>query len=164
MNMSNLINNIRSTPDCIIYPPVGLPSIQEGHVLPDDLHEFYEMCGGMDLFTSEPFSISIVPPEKLVLANPVIISNWTESEMKQDTEDEPSWSWHIIAEAANSQYITIDLIAERLGQCYDIFWEIHPADSTIVANSFTDLLIRLLANRGHHWYWLEPGFEFPNPV
>jgi hypothetical protein len=44
--------------------------------------------------------------------------------------------------------------------CYDSFHEVHgmPGSCAVVALSFTDLLERLLAARGGHWYWLEPGF------
>jgi hypothetical protein len=155
----SVLNEISHVPGCIVHPPTGLPSIRDEHVLPEDVHEFYISCGGVDLFPDAPFPVAVVPPDKVVLANTVIIENWDENELRADSADDISWSWYIIAESSNDQYITIDFSPERSGYCYDSFWELHPGNSTIIATSFTDLLIRLLANHGQHWYWLEPGFQ-----
>jgi antitoxin YokJ len=113
----------------------------------------------MELFQNADFPLSIVPPQRVVVANPVIISVWSEDELKADNPEDISWSWYIIAEGPNSQYITIDFSEERLGWCYDSFWDVHPRDSQIIAKSFPDLLEHLLANQGRHWYWLQPEFK-----
>ena len=159
MDIASIVETILQTPDCIVHPPAGIPTVRNGHVLPDDLRRFFYLCGGVDLYTEMPFSLSIVPPPKLVLANPVIIHAWSEEELRRDEPMDISWSWYIIGEGANKQYITIDLSNERLGYCYDSYWELHAGHSLIIATSFTDLLYRLLTNWGQHWYWLEPGFK-----
>lgn len=48
----------------------------------------------------------------------------------------------------------------RLGRCYDSNWEIHGVAGScpIIANSFTELLERLVMNNGKHWYWLQDDF------
>lgn len=160
MDMASLVVRIQRTPRCRVYPPDGLPTIKSEHVLPDDLISFYKLCGGADLFEPErnTYGILIVPPRKLVLANPVIMEGLSEEELAT-TSDDVSWSWYIIGEAANSQYITIDLSRERLGRCYDSFWEVHPGNSPIIASTFTDLLVHLLENRGEHFYWLRQDFN-----
>jgi antitoxin YokJ len=159
MDTPSLISAILLTPDCTVHPPKGLPMIEERHVLPNDVQEFYQLCGGVDLFESSGFSISVVPPEKVVVANPVIVGVWSEDELRADSPNDMSWSWYIIAEGPNSQYITIDFDRRRLGYCYDSFWDVHPRDSKIIAKSFTDLVSKLVNNRGQHWYWLKPEFE-----
>lgn len=55
--------------------------------------------------------------------------------------------------------VTIDCSADRLGRCYDSFWDSHgvAGSCSIVALSFTDLLQRLLDNNGDYWYWLGDG-------
>jgi len=78
--------------------------------------------------------------------------------MRESSPDDISWSWYVLAVGDNSQYITIDLSPERLGYCYDSYWELHPHDSEIIATSFTDFLSRILANRGEYFYWLNPDF------
>lgn len=61
-----------------------------------------------------------------------------------------------------SQYVTIDLDAERLGRVYDSFLEAHanPGESPIIARSFTEFN-RQLETGGACWYWTAPGFESP---
>lgn len=55
---------------------------------------------------------------------------------------------------------TIDFSPQRLGQCYDSFWDRHPDNSPIVATSFTDFLERLLVVGGkHYYYWDLAGFK-----
>lgn len=56
--------------------------------------------------------------------------------------------------------MSIDLDPGRNGKCCDSFHEIHglPGSSSVIALSFSDLLVQLLASRGSHWYWLEPDF------
>lgn len=156
--MQSLINTIRGALDCIVYPPSGLPSIAANHVLPNDVRQFYELCGGGTLFEHSAYGLSIVAPRDLVLANPVIIKGVSEEILKAD-QDDISWSWYVIGVGDNGQFITIDLDPLRLGRCYDSFWDRHPTDSLIIATSFTDLLSRLVESQGRYWYWLESDFQ-----
>lgn len=112
------------------------------------------------MFNSSAYSMDIVPPSRFVLANPVIFIGVSKNELNETGVD-ISWSWYIVGEGENRQYITIDLSFERLGRCYDSFWDSHamPGYTPIVARSFTDLLSDLLLNRGKHWYWLQPDFR-----
>lgn len=156
--MSEIIQvlaQIQNSSDCLIYPSEGLPKIKSTLILPDDLQEFYQLCGGLSLFRSSSYTIDIVPPDRFLLANPVLFTGIGEEDLFNSRED-ISWSWYIIGEGENGQYITIDLAQERLGKCYDSFWERHamPGYSQIVAKSFTELLSRLFENQGKHWYWI----------
>ena len=149
--MRDLINRIEATAGCRIFPPVGFPSVEPGHKLPMDLQQFYELCGGVELFTEELFSMRISSPAELVLANPVIIG---------ERVDDISDSWYIVGRGGGSEFMSIDLHPDRLGTCYDSFWDVHgiPDSCAVIALSFSDLLERLLAACGGHWYWLEPDF------
>jgi antitoxin YokJ len=160
MDLALILKTIRATPDCNVRPPRGLPRVAPEHVLPGDLQEFYQLCGGVTLFGRADYPISIVPPEEMVLANAVILRGVSEPQLAA-TADDISWSWYIVGveEGHSSMYITIDLSPERLGRCYDSYWEIHPGNSTIIATSFTHLLEQLLSNRGERWYWVRPGFH-----
>jgi hypothetical protein len=152
MDIEALVNAISTTPNCSVYDPVGLPLVGEGKALPSDLEQFYSLCGGMDLFRNEPYSLAIVPPSQFVLANPVIVGELV--------EDDISSSWYIIGDDHNGDYLTIDLSKERLGRCYDSFFDRHGivGSCPIIATSFTDLLFRLYENRGQYWYWLRTDF------
>jgi hypothetical protein len=159
-DMSQLLDTIRRTADCFVMPTQGFPTIDPNHVFPDDLIEFYRLCGGISLFRTSAYSIEIVPPSHLVLANPVIYIGVDENELGASKND-ISWSWYIIGEGDNRQLLSIDLAIERLGRCYDSFWDCHamPGYSPIIAQSFTELLVNLHANQGRHWYWLQPDFR-----
>src|SRR2546422_2738610 len=144
MHIQQLIAKIRNTPDCTINAPMGLPIVNEPHVLPDDLCSFYEACGGLSLFEKSEYPVFIVSPKEVVLANPIIVGELC--------EDDISSSWYIIAKDGNGEYLTIDLSKERLGRCYDSFFDRHgvPGSCPIIALSFTDLLARLYENKGQY--------------
>lgn len=130
-----------------------MPEITEGHRLPEDLQHFYQLCGGLAMFRGSRAPTYIVPPQGLVLANPVIVGEVAEYDI--------SSSWYIIAsDGTDSQRVTIDLSLERLGRCYDSFWDRHAVagSSTIIALSFTEFLSRTHLSNGEELYWLRPDF------
>jgi hypothetical protein len=153
MTIKQLVTKIKTLPDCIVYPSKGLPSIEESYTIPDDIREFYELCGGVSLFTSAESVANIVPPDEFIPANPVIVGERCEEDITAD--------WYIIANDGNGDYLTIDLNKNRIGRCYDSFWDRHGivGECAIIATSFTDLLERLVDNKGQRWYWLRDGFN-----
>jgi len=158
MSMNDIVRQIQSTPDCRLFPPIGLPTIDPKYVLPSDLNDFYELCGGARLFQSSGLPMSIIPPDEFVIAHETIFSD-VASESMNSMRDDISWSWYLIGDAKDdSQYITIDLNKERFGYCYDSFWDRHPYDSRIIAKSFSDLLLNLLIAQGKFTFWLQQGF------
>ena len=155
MNIRSILQKVRMNEKCVVHPPNGVPeNIEEHDVLPDDVQEFYSLCGGMELFIGSDFEVSIISPNKFILANPVIVGEKCEYDI--------SSHWYIIADIGNGNYLTIDLHPDRLGKCYDSHWDTHGVvgSSTVVANSFTDLLIRLLESKGtgNSWYWYKDDF------
>jgi antitoxin YokJ len=159
MSIEKLLTRIQATPDCRIDTPAGLPVMEEPYRLPDDLRNFYQLCGGLSLAENAPYSVTIVPPTRCVLANPVILGEVSELAQVEEGED-ISWSWYIIADCGNGDYLTIDLSQERLGRCYDSFHETYGlrGDTPIIARSFTELVTSLYERRGQYWYWLRPDF------
>lgn len=154
MDILDLIEMSKRTADCRIFTAVGFPIISQQHRLPDDLRVFYESCGGLVLFEHANFPTFIVPPKDLVLANPVIVGELAEYDI--------SASWYIVASnGTDSQKITIDLDLERLGRCYDSFWDRHAVagSSTIIARSFTKFFERSLDSGGDEFYWNRPDFS-----
>jgi hypothetical protein len=151
--ISALISNLQSTAACHVEARRGRPLLGSGHVLPSDLAEFYDRCGGATLFVSAPYSATILPPERLVLANPVIVG--------RQFEEDISASWYLIMEDANGNYVSIDLHPKRLGRCYESFFDTHGVAGSCptVARTFESLLAQLLAGKGERWFWMQPGFE-----
>ncbi len=153
MTVVELIDRVRGLSDCEVLPAEGLPTIGPSFVLPDDLKTFYEVCGGLILYRGGPYTSVFVSPNRVVPANPVIVGEAVETDI--------SASWHILVDDTNGDYLTIDLSPERLGRCYDSFYDRHgvPGSCAIIARSFSELLERLIDNRGEHWYWLRSGFK-----
>src|SRR5260370_42037533 len=108
MSLEKLLMRIQATPDCRIDAPVGLPVIEAPHHLPDDLHNFYQLWGGLSLAEHTPYSVTIVPPTNGVLANPVILGNASEQAQVAEGED-ISWQSYIIIDCANGADFTIDV-------------------------------------------------------
>ena len=160
MEIQKIINLIKNLPDCIVYPPDNLPTIEVGHLIPLDLEEFYKSCGGILLFKEATFPTLIIPPHKFTQANPVIFSDILNEKIIQESKEHISWSWYLIGTGPNSQYITIDLSPERLGNVYNSFWIDHPGNSLIVAKSFTDLLLLLIETKGEYYPWDMSNFKF----
>lgn len=162
MKLREVVECIRASAGCTVYDSVGLPKVGNNLVLPDDVKEFYTMCGGMRLFEDSGMPISIVQPDDFVPADPVILVGLNENELDY-REGHTSWSWYIIADGGSGEYVTIDLSPERLGRCYDSVWYYHPGNSTIIAKSFAEFLERLYTG-GDAWYWHEPTFESYGPA
>jgi hypothetical protein len=122
--------------------------------LPLDLKYYLENYSSIVLFKDMDYSIKIVGLSEFKRSNLIIVG--------EDVEDDISHNWYIIADDGNSQYITIDLSKQRLGRCYDSFWDIHglPGNQPIIAKGFTELLERLYLAKGKSFYWKEPGFKF----
>ena len=137
--MKDIIEKIKNTPNCIVLPPNGAPQTEKGISVPLDVKEFYTLCGGINFFQREEFPIEIVTPSDFVRANPVIAG--------EEWNDDLSFNWFIIgkSEGSGGQYITMDLGNDRLGQCYDSYWDKHVNfECPIIAKSFTELLILML--------------------
>lgn len=152
MGIIELIEKVKELPDCKVYPPIGLPKLHCNNILPKDLLEFYENCGGMTLYSSQDYVTHIVPPEKFQQANPIIVGELCEEDI--------SSNWYTIVDDGNGDYLTIDLDIKRSGRCYDSFWDRHGVvgECQIIALSFTDLLDKLISNKGKYWYWLRDGY------
>lgn len=152
-----LVARIQATPGCTVADPIErpdlhLPALHQGHVLPDDLREFYEVCSGLTLFERSPCTMIIVLPMEVILANLVLTPGLRPDQLTSSLDD-ISWSWYLIAREENREYLTTDPSEERLGRCYDSFLGCHasPGYCAIVAFSFTELLTRLYEDQGERW-------------
>ena len=154
MDILKILDKIRNTPECIVYNPCGLPLLSEEVKLPNDLKVFYENCGGISFFADSEYGFTIVSPKEMILANPIIVGELCQEDISSE--------WYIICKDAENNYITIDLAKERLGKCYDSFWDRHGVvgECAIVANNFTELLLQLFRNQGKSIFWLDSDFVY----
>ncbi len=152
MLVRRILGQIRADSSCRLYLPAGQPKIPEDLSLPEDLRQFYEDCGGASLFMHRDYGMAIVSPPGFVRANPVIVG--------EESAGDITYDWFLVA-CASEQYISIDLNPERLGRCYDSFWDRHgvAGQCPIIARSFTELLQRLFESKGGRWFWLSKGFQ-----
>jgi hypothetical protein len=153
IKLLEVIRLLRQERTCHVLPAQGQPLLPKNLSLPEDLRECYQLCGGAYLYETKDYGIQIVEPREFGRANPVIAG--------VDGADDVSFNWFIIGQAPElGQYISIDLSPTRKGWCYDSFRETHglAGHMPVVAHSFTDLLERLLENKGNRWYWLEEDF------
>jgi hypothetical protein len=152
--MQKLIERIRSTPDCSVSPPNGLPRLPGGLELPPDLQEFYQLAGGASLFGDKlgGARARIVAPQEFV---PV-----AEAIMGEPITSGPFPWWFAVADVQDGNYIAIDLNPAHQGLCYDAFHETftEPGYVAVVASSFSDLLERLLNHGNESTYWLQDDF------
>ena len=152
--ISELIRQIRMEPGCSVAPPGGVPEARPGHLIPDDVLEFYRAAGGASFFSDKDYAFHVLPPDQVRRANPVLVPGYEET---GDISD----AWYLIVGDGQGEYLTVDCHPTRLGRCYVSFHETHGlvGDTPIIAASFTELLGRLLDNRGEYPYWLRDDFE-----
>ena len=149
--IKHLIELIGNSKSCELSPPIGYPILPVNLLLPPDLKDFYQLAGGAKLHVDADYSINICSPNELERANPIIIGD--------ECKDDISWDWFVIAKSGE-QYITIDLNQDRLGLCYDSFWDQHGVAGScpVIAKSFSELLQALFEADGNELYWLNKSF------
>jgi hypothetical protein len=148
--IDQLVRRIASTEGCTIFPTTGQPSASL--LIPDDLHRFYTLCGGAVLFENSMYPLLISPPDQLISANEVIVGELS--------GDDPSDNWYVVAKSGEEQLVSIDMNPEKLGRCYDSFWDRHAVvgSCSVVALSFSEFLRRALEAGGAELYWLSSNF------
>ncbi len=152
--MRRLVDRLRTATGCEVHAPNGAAArVRDVERVPADLAEFYSLCSGASLHQGADYGISIVDAGRFVPANPVILG--------ADPMDDISRHWYVVGHDGGSQYLTIDCHPNRLGRCYDSFWDSHgvAGSCAIVAASFTELLVRLMDGEGQGWYWLRPEWN-----
>lgn len=152
--LKKVLAEIEAIEDCELYP--ASQTSLDHLSLPADLKYFYSKYGGAALFMQSSFPIRIVRPDEFRVANRVIYSDVADFENDAVAlPDDISWLWYVLAEYEGGNYISTDLSQERHGLCYDSGWNIHGGNSYIVALSFTEFLMRVIAGEGESLYWSE---------
>jgi hypothetical protein len=159
MTILDVIRSMSERPDITLSPPAGIPVLNPEHQLPDDLLQFYRVCGGMRMRNG--LEITILTPEQVILTNKVILKDLSDDQLKAISDD-ITWSWYTIARDDNGDYLSIDLDPARMGRCYDSFWDCHgvPGSCAIIARSFTELLVHLIQADplSDQPYWFSESF------
>jgi antitoxin YokJ len=151
--IARLLKELESKRECILHGPVGAPTMLDGQMLPDDLLEFYRICGGFELSKDSNYPLTLSSPSKLTASNMTIIG--------EDIQDDQTAFWRIIAIGRTDEYISIDVSAEKTGRCYDSYADRHgvAGSCAIIALSFTEFLENLASQVSERPYWLDASFR-----
>ena len=151
--LHELVAGLRGDRTCVFAQP-GDQTGSTSLTLPEDLRQFYEICGGLVLFEDAPFAWVIVGPHEVTPTNLEVIG--------EQVEDDITSSWYVIARLRgdSNALISIDLAANRLGWCYDSDVEVHGlvGNCAVLAHSFTELLEQLIKARGQYVFWEDSHF------
>lgn len=157
-----MLEEVSANANCKILPRSGKPALGTLIKIPDDLVEFYELCGGVELYLDRNFGFRIVGSSELVPTSKALLSTNFYERHRVELEDDRTASWYLVARGSGpEEAVSIDLGGEHPGYCYDSFWDTFGTPNCrIVARSFTELLRRLIDAKGEVIYWTEPGAPF----
>lgn len=150
--MKNLVTLIGNTPGCEIIAQKGSPPSASEINIPQDVLEFYKICGGARLFLRSDYPITILQSCEIKKSNEVILN--------EVIENDPSNNWYVIAKCGSGEYISIDFSIKGNGRCFDSFYETYGliGEMKIVATSFSEFIARSIGTHGGRYYWLEDNF------
>lgn len=173
MSIKDLIKDISKVRGCEVYQPSGTPNTDLK--LPNDLAEFYKLCGGLELFSLfkliekgeieeiEHYPSVFIQPEKVLESTKIILSDEVYEEYIADDiyNNSKFKNWYTIVDLYDGNYIVIDLNIDRLGKCYLAYADnfLVAGEMPIVAESFTELLERFVKNNGEYFFFLDDSFE-----
>lgn len=160
MSIEQLIERIKKLENCYVLPPSGLPSIENGVMLPQDVIRFYELCGGVELYKSKDYCVEFVRPTDFVPTSPLVWDEEIINASRDVFEVKIATTWYRVVDLGDSNFVAIDLNLNKSGRCYKAFWDSYAVkdETPIIANSFTELLSRFIDNNGEHWYFMQDDF------
>jgi cell wall assembly regulator SMI1 len=137
------------------YPPppntahiIEIFEHESGYKMPNDMKEFYFLCGKADL---HDYGYSILPINEL--------SNLEPLQFGEGENDYFPESWYAFCYLHDGDYAGIDLASED-GKRFNILDCYHDASEkiSIVASSFSEFLLQVLNSTGNSPFWFEAGF------
>lgn len=138
----------------MVHPSSGQPRLPPGVSIPEELQQYFDLCGGLELFLDAEYPSTVYGPASFVQAHPVLLAPLTLSEIESNIpRSEPSWNWHLIADAGTqNESVVVHVDGPHAGRCYSGFWETYPQDSPVLARSFATFLHALVMDEGQtHW-------------
>ncbi len=171
MKIKDILHKVDKLKGCQVYPKNGQPKAELK--LPDDVIEFYNLCGGVELFSyykliekgkmkdTEHYPCIFVKPEEVVGATKALVGDSAYEEYKEDYDKQVYKDWVTIVDLYDGNYIVMDLNEKRLGRCYRAYWDTYAleGDMPVIAESFTELLEFLVNNKGGYFPFLEDDFS-----
>ncbi|MCG8550320.1 MAG: SMI1/KNR4 family protein [Desulfobacterales bacterium] len=146
--ISKILIKIQNSDGCDVFPAQGQPKLASKVIIPEDMRLFYELCGGVKLFSNKEYHWRILAPNEIALAEKSILD---ESEIIPELGN-----LFLIADDGNGDYLAINLDRKSNGYVVDAFHETFGVigDTPVIAFSFTELLESLYENSGEYPFWL----------
>jgi hypothetical protein len=159
MAIVELVERVSRNPKCRVAARNVAQPLDPTLSLPEDLKEFYDFCGGADLFLDEDYGFRIVSPSELKPATPEIHRILYAQNRATYDNDISAW-WYFLGKSHGPEEgIVIDLHPERLGRCYDGYVGTYAStDCRVIALSFTEALEWLLKAEGRELFWDREDF------
>lgn len=135
--------------------------LPENLTLPDDLHHFYQLCGGAVLFDGAPFEWTVSGPHQLRPASPRLLGDQLAQQIATEDPDDLTNGCFVFAESGTggtAPLVVVDLNPARAGRYYDALWDSYglAGDMPIIALTAAELIRHLLDTRGEHVIDLGP--------
>jgi hypothetical protein len=169
----NVLAEVAQHSGCHLLPPAGPVTLPDRFALPDDLHRFYELCGGAVLFEGAPFEWTVSGPNQLVPASPRLLGSKPAHDIATEYPDDLTNSCFVFAQSgpgSTDSLVVVDLHPARAGRYYDAFWDSYGlvGQMPILALTAAEVLHRLLDTQGARATHLEPfhgdAYDDVNPL
>lgn len=153
--IDDILDKLADDDTCLMSPPCGLPQVAAGLRLPADVARFYERAGGMVLRKDGRCGsrARVVTPQEFDRIDIAIVGEMFATG--------PFEYWHAIVDVEDGDYLAIDIGPDQSGKCLDCFHETFACRGyvSVVASSFTDLLMRIINHQDDSAFWLQDEFE-----
>ncbi|HEX6681617.1 MAG TPA: hypothetical protein VF062_02430 [Candidatus Limnocylindrales bacterium] len=151
-DLSAILAEIAGRPGCRVLPPAGQPPSIPDWDVPQDIAEFYRLCGGLLLFDQAPYAWRVSGPSGLVPASPRLLTPDLAARVAVEYPDDLTNGCYVIADGGNGMstepHVVVDLHPARAGRCYAAFWDTYGLvdQMPVVARDVAGLLRWLLAS------------------
>ncbi|MCU7728375.1 hypothetical protein ODJ79_32090 [Actinoplanes sp. KI2] len=152
--LARVLRDIAARPGCHVLPPRGPVAVPDTALIPDDLRQLYQLCGGALLFEDSPFPRRVCGPGTFVPASPRLLGEQAAHQVAREEPGDLTNGCYVIVDggrgSSTEPHVVIDLAPERAGRCYAAAWDTYGlvGEMPVVATNVADLLLLLLREGG----------------
>jgi antitoxin YokJ len=154
VKIEELLEAISSDGRCVVKPSIGLPKINPSILLPQEIIDFYSLCGGIEFFTDEDYCCFINSPNDFTFANGVALRELSESDVLDAFgADHFSWSWYYFAHFDTlDDIIAVSVQGDDVLSCYDCYWSSYPNKNRKISSSVSEMIEKIYLSGGKIHY------------
>ncbi|GAA4586091.1 hypothetical protein GCM10023194_31150 [Planotetraspora phitsanulokensis] len=153
--MAEVLREIAGRSGCHVVPGGGSAVVSGNVVLPEDLRQLYELCGGALLFEDAPFPRRVCGPGDFVPASPRLLTPEVAQQVAEEDPADLTNNCYVIVDGgeglSTEPHVVMDLSPERAGRCYAAAWDTYGVvgEMPVLATTVVELLQVLLADGGN---------------